>query len=425
MKTETAVLLATNFIEVAILYHLTNFFFDRKIEDIKLVRAALVLRYVITFIVTNYFAYPYLNISVSLMTLFLITAGYRGSKSKKVMVTVMIHILMLLSEMIVLWILKLNGFEFLKKIEYFSSITLILVQIIFFIMSIVVLGFKNMNTVIQKIPKLYLLLIVIFMCCLCGLLLYFFGKNVFYSPIFFLLIPGIVITAFGIIYLYDLLAEFYKQKVILLSEKKRRENQDEELKQVEKDVEEWKRFRHDMKNRMLVIHQFAEQEQNENIKEYTSDMIRKIDDIVKYSETGNYALDHLINYKLSLAQQNRIKTDVTVELPEKIEIAEDDLIVILANLLDNAIEASEKVKEDKFIDLNIKYEKGCIFIHVKNRYEGEIITENGNFITNKKDKKLHGLGLKSVREIIETYNGIMDLKYEENIFSVNILIYVS
>lgn len=71
-----------------------------------------------------------------------------------------------------------------------------------------------------------------------------------------------------------------------------------------------------MKNRMMVIYQFAEQEQNENIKEYTSDMIRKIDDIVKYSETGNYALDHL------------------------------------------------------FIDLNIKYEKGCIFIHVKNRYEG-------------------------------------------------------
>ena len=140
-----------------------------------------------------------------------------------------------------LWILKLNGFEFLKKTEYFSSVGLILIQIVFFCLSVIIFKFKNMKSMI-KIPGFYIALIIVFMSAVCGSIVYFFGKQTPQFPLLFLLVPAIIIMTFGMIYLYDLLAEFYQQKVIWLSEKKKRENQDEKLKQVEKDVEEMKQF---------------------------------------------------------------------------------------------------------------------------------------------------------------------------------------
>lgn len=234
-----------------------------------------------------------------------------------------------------------------------------------------------------------------------------------------------MIIAFGIICFYNLLVEFYKQKVILQSEKSKREGYDTRLKEIEEHLEELRLFRHDMKNRMLVIHQLAKKEQNENIEEYTASMIEKLDHLTKYSETGNDLVDDLINYKLSIAQKKGIKIDVRIELPYKMTITEDDFVIIMSNLLDNAIEASEKVKKDKFIKLIIKYEKGCIFICIRNRYAGKILLEDENIVTSKRDNRHHGFGLKSVKEIVEKYHGIVEITYEEDIFSVDIFIYIS
>lgn len=423
MKTETMVLLITNFIEVLILYHLTNFFFNQNVENMKLVKAALSFRYVITFVVTNYFAFSYLNISVSLITLFLITAGYRGSISKKIMITVIIHILMLLSELIVLWVLQLNGFDLLKKTEDFSIMSFILNQILFFFIAFMILKFKN-PPVMMKIPKFYITLIIIFMIFLYGFILYNFRED-FQSSLLFVSVPEIIGTAFVIICLYDFLEAFYQKRNFIKSEKSKIKSYNTRIKEMEKHLEELRIFRHDTKNRMLVIHQLAKKKQNENIEEYTASMIEKLDYLTKYSETGNDLVDDLINYKLSIAQKKGIKIDVRIELPYKMTITEDDFVIIMSNLLDNAIEASEKVKKDKFIKLIIKYEKGCIFICIRNRYAGKILLEDENIVTSKRDNQHHGFGLKSVKETVEKYQGIAEIIYEEDIFSVDIFIYIS
>ena len=72
------------------------------------------------------------------------------------------------------------------------------------------------------------------------------------------------------------------------------------------------------------------------------------------------------------------------------------MVIILGNLLDNAIEACEKVNTDKYIDILMRYEDGCIILNIKNSFN-QVINRAGNeFITLKKDKDLHGIGIKSV-----------------------------
>ena len=145
-----------------------------------------------------------------------------------------------------------------------------------------------------------------------------------------------------------------------------------------------------------------------------------------YSNTGNIALDSVINYKISKMTENGIEVESNISLPENLKIDEDDFIIIIGNILDNAAEAVEKIKNGskKYIYMSLEYELGNIWLCVKNSFENEIKIRGDKFITYKKDKSIHGIGLQSVKSTIGKYNGQMDISIEENIFVVNIILYI-
>ena len=111
-------------------------------------------------------------------------------------------------------------------------------------------------------------------------------------------------------------------------------------------------------------------------------------------------------------------------LPETMEVNTDDMVVILGNLLDNAIEACERAEFPKYINLFMNYEKGCLILNVRNSFDKVINKEYGEFVTRKKDKSLHGLGLKNVKNTVGKYNGMIEFASDEKEFSVNIILYL-
>ena len=143
-----------------------------------------------------------------------------------------------------------------------------------------------------------------------------------------------------------------------------------------------------------------------------------------FSNTGNLIIDSIINSKLQDALEIGIEVEASVILPATIEINSDDMVVILGNLLDNAIEACQRMTSSKYIKLFIKYEEGCLIICIKNTFD-QIINKNGeNFITRKEDSGLHGVGIKSVKSTIEKYSGLMEIASQGSEFEVNIIIYL-
>ena len=87
-----------------------------------------------------------------------------------------------------------------------------------------------------------------------------------------------------------------------------------------------------------------------------------------------------------------------------------DLYVFLGNALDNSIEAIQRGNvSQKRILLSIKEIKGIISVMINNSYEGEIEMKNNTIQTKKQDDYLHGIGIKSMRHIVEKYHGILNI----------------
>ena len=85
--------------------------------------------------------------------------------------------------------------------------------------------------------------------------------------------------------------------------------------------------------------------------------------------------------------------------------------------MQNAIDSAKNC-DDALINITIKYDKKCIFMKITNPISGELKFKNGEYISTKKDSKDHGLGLKSVKNIVERYNGSIYFTEENGRFVV-------
>ena len=94
-----------------------------------------------------------------------------------------------------------------------------------------------------------------------------------------------------------------------------------------------------------------------------------------------------------------------------------DLVRVFTNILDNAIEANEKLGKDtkRYIKLSSKAEGNYLYIKAENP---SVVTDNsGEFRTNKKKKKLHGYGLIILNDIAKSYDGTFSVENQDNIFT--------
>ena len=80
--------------------------------------------------------------------------------------------------------------------------------------------------------------------------------------------------------------------------------------------------------------------------------------------------------------------------------------------------------KDRYIGMKIKYKRGTVFIDVKNRYDGIVNHKNGELTTKKEDKAFHGIGLKSVRAVVNNHDGTMKVDFDEKEFRVNVMLYI-
>lgn len=104
----------------------------------------------------------------------------------------------------------------------------------------------------------------------------------------------------------------------------------------------------------------------------------------------------------------------------KVEIA-----TLFGNALDNAIESERKIEIGKrYIHLDAKRKNNIVAIHMENYYEGDLILSSSLPETNKTNKIYHGYGLKSIQYIVDKYEGNMQLKVENHMFNLNIVITV-
>lgn len=180
---------------------------------------------------------------------------------------------------------------------------------------------------------------------------------------------------------------------------------------------------HDLNNHLTVLYQLLDEGNNIGAKEYIKEISRPIMKLSKTVWTGIDVVDVIINSKLEIMKEMDIHAEINVEFPQNTNILPNDICTILANLLDNAIEAVGALKYPGSISLVIRRINSFLLIKTSNSCVGSKEKFNQYPETTKKDKKLHGWGLPSVMETIKKYGGTFKCQDEGDKFTVNIMLF--
>ncbi len=183
--------------------------------------------------------------------------------------------------------------------------------------------------------------------------------------------------------------------------------------------------KHNIINDLNSIKILLEAGEKDKVDEYIDNILGSAGFNIAYINSGNRIMDGILNYKCQAAKQQGVEVRVNLIVPQKLSMDEFDLSNIIGNLLDNAVRAAQNA--DKKVDMEIRYNnKGMIIINVVNRYVDELnMDERGNLLTTKEDVSKHGIGLKSIRKIVDKYSGEIKIETENNIFAVTILMCVN
>ena len=194
--------------------------------------------------------------------------------------------------------------------------------------------------------------------------------------------------------------------------------QEEEIRMLHQNV---RKLKHDMKNHMMVLASYLNSNDIEAAKAYTSEILDKLNAMHSYIETGNSLLNHIINEKLELARSLGISVQAEIEILSFASMRSIDFSALLTNLLDNAIEASQK-EENPELRVRIAMERGYHTIRVKNRIMDSVLDKNPELSSTKKETDLHGFGIPQIKEIVDSYNGMYDFYEEDGFFCVGVFI---
>ena len=194
----------------------------------------------------------------------------------------------------------------------------------------------------------------------------------------------------------------------------------EQYNMITEKIEKTRKSRHDIHHHINVVYQLAKENKIEQLIEYLEEY-NKIDSTKEpMVYCNNSTVDAILNHYILLAKDNGIEVHLNVALPEELKIRDTDLCIVIGNLLENAIEASEK-EENKRIKLRINRSNEYICMLVSNLYNGEIKKGHSGYYSRKREFKDTGIGLSSVSAVVEKYDGRMEIDHTNGEFNVFIM----
>lgn len=354
------------------------------------------------------------NLIVTYLGIFIAMIFYEGTLKKKVLFSVSIYAMCALMDLIAAFIVMENpNADNQNMASSFLSVILFLVSVIIIEKIYVNKTYGDIN------EKHWIYLLVLSTTSICSMLIIFCDISI--SRISMLSISVVFVIINFIVYgLYVSMEERYMEMIENANLKNQLKAYDQQIQLNIDNEKQIRTLKHDMKHHLREIYSLAATHNDEKIKLYIDQMLESIHIDQMISSSGNMCIDGIVNYMCCIAKEKEIETKVNVAIPENLQLDAYDFNIIIGNLFENAIEASEKL-EGAFIQVNINYAANCIFISFENKYNG---------IINKKEKLIskkgigHGLGIDSVKTIVEKYNGSFNYKLSSNIFMVKVTLFM-
>ena len=178
--------------------------------------------------------------------------------------------------------------------------------------------------------------------------------------------------------------------------------------------EELEKLRHDIKNQFSYLGAMLQQGKNEEAKQYVDDYLNTSNPVLNSFSCSNNVINSIINLELTKAKIKGIKIDVKVVVPPLLPFKDIDLVSLLTNIIDNAIENYYSEEKDQ-ITVRIMKHNDFIRFLVSNPINPEKVSVH-SLTTTRKVGRGHGYGTKIIKNIASAYNGYVDFSVEDNRF---------
>lgn len=238
------------------------------------------------------------------------------------------------------------------------------------------------------------------------------------SMVLFLLFINILIF-----YLYDEVQKSYEEETNCRYMEIQLQQYAKRMDVMQNSQERLNKLRHDYKHHMHTIRAMAQAKDFQGILRYVDQIENVWKDTVPISYTENKIVDNLLNYILQEYSHQLKKLEISVHLPPYIGAELFDLSIVIGNLLDNAIRGAME-SEQRSLNCSIHYEKGILRMQVKNSAKGKSLRKGERYLSTKKKKEGHGIGLENVRYVVEKYQGDMEIISTDHEFQIRLFLYM-
>lgn len=176
-----------------------------------------------------------------------------------------------------------------------------------------------------------------------------------------------------------------------------------------------RKLTHDYNQHISVLGKLLAESQIENAQIYLEKITKQAPTRVGAVRCGCAVLDALFNQKYVIAQEANIDVQISVNDLSGIRMKQEDIVVVLANLLDNALEACARVEGKRAVQVQLTLQEDDIFLSVCNT-SVPVEIRNGSIASTKPNPSEHGFGLQNVKTILKMYRAEFVMLYEKGCF---------
>lgn len=410
--------LLLNLFWVYILYRFNTYFFGCSFTNKKRLTASYILFYLLNSCVHIIFHHPILNMLTSLVGFFIISVNYAAGIMKRLLSIAFFYVVSMLCDIATAVTVSkyYPGKRLTAEATAITYLMLFIIEIIieriFDLRKVQKLNYSHWSALIGVPISSIAIICVIIMEG-------FPNKRINLIIILLLLLINIFIF-----YLYDSIQNVYLKDLRHEYMEKQLEAYTQQMDVMVKSQDKINALRHDLKHHINIIAALIKEKQFQDVNLYIKRMETALEETAYHRYSANHVIDSILNYMLSDAQTDFKNLSIDIQLPSELGIDYFDISIILGNLLANAVHASLNSKE-KYLRLQMKLEKGILFISVENSFEHELRIQNGNYISTKTThgSEKHGIGLSNVKNVTEKYNGKVTISHKNHIFTVNVILY--
>lgn len=370
--------------------------------------------------VINQLQNQYINLILCILMIYLYSLSFSYGMAYHIVLPILYIGFGIVAELIGFVILNISGSILPYPVQYYGSSF-----ICEFIRYLIVCVFCSIKKI--KLPKLsfkigkFLVIIPISSIVICCIAINIIQNsknnlvNIMCMVIIIMTITSNILMFKMFFKVIDTLSDNYEKEMLL----QEAEAKEQYYKEVEKSNREVRKIKHDFKNMLLAI--CGNYKEKNKISEEISKIIKQLDESDKKIYTSNVVINTIINNKISQAEKLNVKTEVNIKIPKSVSFDYKDAGILLGNILDNAIEACERINQDRrWIQIDIFHQRSILFIKVCN---GKIKNSVNINKSSKSNVHNHGIGVTSINAVVKKYDGYVEFVDKGEEFEVDVSLY--